>query len=92
MENLEKTTTIFLDDPIKFNGGEYSQLELREHTIGEWKKAETHRTATTHFIQLISSVSGWPVPAVEQLPQSKFDEAVLFLQGFMKRGPATGEI
>lgn len=91
MSEQDKTLSIHLDEPIKFSGGEYQQLDLREFTVGEWKKSELHSRATAQYTQLLSSVSTWPVPAIEMLPISKFDEAIAFLVGFMRRGQATGE-
>lgn len=88
---MDAELTLYLDPPIESAGGKYDELRLREPLIGEWNKAETHKTPTLQFIALISAVSGWPVPAVHLLPVSKFNEAVDYLAGFLGSGRATGE-
>jgi len=85
-------SVIELEQPIQFNGKAYDILTLREFKASEKSKSETHATRTLQDIQLISFVSGWPVPAVRRLPFTKFEEARTLLAGFMRRGPETGEI
>ena len=87
----EPRSSIDLDTPIEFNGKTYDTLALREFKAGEKSKAETHATRTLQDIQLMSFVSGWPVPAIRRLPITKFEEGRAFLLGFIRRGPATGE-
>lgn len=91
MADTSKTTTITIDPPISANGGKYDTLNLREFTVGERIKSETHTGTNQQFVALIVSVSGWPEAAVRMLPMSAFNEAVSFLAPFLMAGLGTGE-
>lgn len=87
----EAAPEIQLSTPVKFGDKEFWSLPLREYTVGEKRKSETHAGAHKQWAQLISFVSGWPLPAVEMLPITKYWMARDYLEGFTRAGPATGE-
>lgn len=88
---MDPTKTITVDPPLECTGGKFDELKLREPTIGEWQKAETHKTDNQRFVALITTISGWPEPAVKMLPVSKFNEAMAYLGPFLFAGLGTGE-
>ena len=90
-EWTEAPPEIDLSAPIKFGDKEFWSLPLREYTVGEKRKSETHSGSHKQWAQLISFVSGWPLPAVEMLPITKYWMARDYLEGFTRAGPATGE-
>jgi len=95
----DTTKTIIIRPPISFKGGTFDMLVLREPMSGEVRKAEGQmrnnlsneglRLMNTH---LISMVSGWPVPVIEQIRISDFNEAAAYLQNFIEAGLGTGKI
>jgi hypothetical protein len=92
-----ETLVIDIDPPITFKGGSYAALPLREPRAGEVRKAEGFMRNGIHAesmrlytINLVSTVSNWPILAVEQLPISKLNEAAAFLAGFTEGGLRTG--
>lgn len=88
---MDGTKTIQIDPPITISGGKYDTLNLREFTVGERIKADTHPTINLQYAALIVSVSGWPMAAVQMLPIRAFNEAVMFLGPFQGVGLETGE-
>lgn len=85
-----KAKSILLDEPIRYGNKEYHQIDLREPTFGEERKARTQPNDDLYLAQLASFVSGIPVPAFDELPSSKMAEVAETLMGFMNRGQATG--
>jgi len=87
----EEPRTVHLDAAVQFGGTDYAALDLREYTVGEKRRAETHSGEHKQWAQVIAAVSGWPLPAVEKLPITKYWEARWYLEGFTLAGRATGE-
>ena len=94
---MERTKKITLETPIKGNGTEYSEINLRAPRLGERRKAEmafnggvTPVRATQYQATLISLVSGVPESVLDQMDADQFSEAVEFVEGFISRGPKIG--
>lgn len=85
-----KAKTIVLETPIEYGGKQYAQIDLREPTFGEDRKARTQPNDDLYLAQLASFVSGVPLPAFDELPASKMAEVAQTLMGFMSPGPETG--
>jgi hypothetical protein len=88
-----------IEPPIEFQKGTFETFILREPTAGEVLTSDEQlRNGATHFslrqrqIFLIHRVSGLPVPVVQKLPISQVNRGWTYLQSFLERGLATGEI
>ena len=89
---------IQLDAPLRTNnGGEVHEIELREPTGGEMRKAEElidkqYRPGPIRRYQarLIELVSGLPAIVIAQLPIGKAREAIRFLEHFEDSARQTG--
>lgn len=87
---------ITLDPPIKFNGGTYDTLALKEPRVRDVQKAEKHlRTVNqealrNYSVSLVTNVSELPEPVVLALPISQMNKAMQYLTSFIEAGPATG--
>ncbi|TMV78777.1 phage tail assembly protein [Thioclava sp. BHET1] len=88
---LPKVKEIELDKALEFNGGTYQTLRLREFTVGEWDRAQTHNGDTAQMIALMTAVSGWPEPVIRQLPMSSYNAGMAYLMGFFTAGLPTGD-
>jgi hypothetical protein len=92
MEEKIYTKTITLREPIqlKKNGPIYKTLELRKPTNAEIirmaLKGFGDPTGVRAISQLISDVSGVPLPVIEKLGLSQWTEARDFLLSFRKKG------
>nr|WP_246495493.1 phage tail assembly protein [Ameyamaea chiangmaiensis] len=81
---------VVLDDPITLKDGtSFSEIVLSEpnvyHRLMATKligKRPTLATMRDSQIDLVARVAGWPVIAVQQLPASLLDEAIVFVTGF----------
>lgn len=86
MAQIEETKVIPLRKPIEIGQGEakltYSELNLREPTMGELKQAHRAGAGLDMLSRLIQLVGGWPVMAVDQLPQRAVEEAGRFFGQF----------
>jgi hypothetical protein len=85
----DRTLVIPINPPIKHEGGEVSELKLREPTGKEMREAErkfdggvTPETLSNFNAALISAVSGVPEEALNKLPVSIEQKAVDYLRGF----------
>lgn len=101
MTDYPTTRSITINPPITIavgnNRGPFHTLELAEPTAREMRVANGHLRAGVNNqsvylrgAELISLVtkrlgSHWPVPAVEELPDGVFTEALNFLLGFQER-------
>lgn len=88
--------TITLADPISYQGGTYSELKLREPTMGELNKAlaelgstSTQQQQNKMQIVLVSLVSGVHRPVVEQMPWPIVVGAADWCMSFTAAAPAT---
>jgi hypothetical protein len=97
-EDLPIELVIELDPPIDFKGGQIHELRLTEPSALFVRQAEAHlkgqfgqEQMRKYQISLTSLVTGVPIPAVEQLPIRKLNEATRFLERFISAGPATGK-
>ncbi len=97
MSDGEIYKTIELRKKIRLNDREWGSIDLRPPTIGERRQAEgklrrgaTPEAATEYALQLLSSNSGIPQAAIEQMEGDQFEEAFLFVQNFFNRGRETG--
>jgi Phage tail assembly chaperone proteins, E, or 41 or 14 len=92
------TLTIELAPPIEHDGGRYEALVLREPTTGDvllgdmqLRNGTTHENLRQRQIHIIHRVAGVPVPLVQKLPISKFNQAWVYVSAFLDAGPPTGE-
>ena len=99
--DVEDRLTLELDPPLRANGGEISEIELREPRGGELRAAEALMGPQTpplpgavrkYQLRLIQEVSGLNALAVGQLPIRVSREAVRYLENFERSVPATGKI
>jgi len=90
-QNAETARLVLtLDAPLRTNsGGEVHEIELREPTGGEMRKAEelidkrwSPGPVRRYQARLIELVSGLPATVVAQLPIGKAREAIRFLEHF----------
>ncbi|QCO13992.1 phage tail assembly protein [Azospirillum brasilense] len=81
--------TIILRKPVEFAGRTYSELQLREPTLGEFADACKHEGVTSDIF-LIAAVTGIEVQAVRKIGYRDAKEARDFLAVFIN-SPATGE-
>ncbi len=98
--DVEDQFTLALDPPVRANGGEIGEVELREPRGGELRAAEALMGPQTpplpgavrkYQIRLIQEVSGLNALAVGQLPIRAAREAVRYLENFERSVPATGK-
>lgn len=81
--------TIKLRKPIEFAGKTYTELPLREPTLGEVADAQKHDGLTSDIF-LIAAVTGMEIPAVRAIGYRDAKEARDFLAVFID-SPVTGE-
>lgn len=89
---------ITLDTPLRTNsGGEVHEIELREPTGGEMRKAEelidkrwSPGPVRRYQARLIELVSGLPPAVIAQMPFGKAREAIRFLEHFEDSARQTG--
>ncbi|WBV42728.1 phage tail assembly protein [Pseudoroseomonas cervicalis] len=87
----DDTLTIALRRPVTANGNDYTEVVLREPTLGnliEASKAKTDMEQTQRMISLCAEI---PMPAVAQLPITVVTEATEFFARFLPKSPPTGE-
>ncbi|EFH09387.1 phage tail assembly protein [Teichococcus cervicalis] len=89
-EHMDDTLTITLPQPVAANGAEYSELTLREPTIGDMIEMMKAKTDLEQTQKLISLCSGLPIPAVSKLPIRVVTQAADFFARFIPPSPPTG--
>ena len=90
-DEFEDTLTITLRRPVTSNGIEYSELTLREPTLGNLIEAQKAKTDLEQTQRMISLSADLPMPAAAQLPFSVVTEASEFFARFLPKSPPTGE-
>jgi hypothetical protein len=85
----DRTLVIPINPPIKHEGGEVSELKLREPTGKEMREAErkfdggmTPEAVSNFEVALVGAVSGVPEVALNKLPVSVMRRASDFVRGF----------
>ncbi len=88
--------TITLVDPVAYQGGSFSELKLREPTMGELNKAlaelgasGTQQQQNNMQIVLVSLVSGVHRAVVERMPWPVVVGAADWCMSFTAAAPAT---
>lgn len=72
---MDQTMTLLLDPPVRLGEAEYSELQLREPTVGEDEEASQ---AKTYSIRLLSLIAGVPEAAVRKMPRGVLMQAMDF--------------
>lgn len=95
---VRKEWAIELEDAVEHNGGQISELKLRQPTVGELRKAvaelgavPTKEKEIQMQICIVSLVSGVPRPAIEKMPWPVVVGAAEWLMGFTALVPPTLE-
>ena len=88
---MDDTLTVTLGAPVSDGSKEYTEITLREPTVGEMVKATTNVSGIQSTVLLVSLVSGVPRAAIERVPMRKFAECSSFLDRFLRDDQATGE-
>jgi hypothetical protein len=88
--------TISIDPPLKFGGGDFSQLVLHEPTAGEVLLGEMQIkggvnawTLRNRMMHMVAKCAGVPFPVVEMLPMTTFNKAWSFIHPFYETGLET---
>lgn len=89
-ETSADETTITLRKPIELGDLSFRELELREPTNAERRKAAQAGGSFSIAIAQIAMLGKWPKAAVKQLCSRDFMEAVKYFGGFSRRRPTTG--
>lgn len=74
---------IELRKPVEFTGQVYTEMNLREPTLGEVANAEKAGGGIASDTVLIALVSGIPKPAVEKIGYRDAKKARDYLMGFI---------
>jgi hypothetical protein len=77
---METTMTLALATPVELGGTTYSELKLREPTVGEMEKALQAGPNIAGNIFLVSTIGGLPEAAVRKMGQGDFMRAVNFFE------------
>ena len=92
------TLTIELSPPIEHDGGRYQALvparaDHRDVLIGDMqlRNGTSHEGLRQRQIHIIDRVGKLPVPVVQKLRISTFNQAWAYLAAFLDYGRATGE-
>ena len=83
--------TITLRKPVTLGDLNFDELELREPTNAERRKAAAAGGSFSIAIAQIALLGKWPKPAVKAMCSRDFMEAVKYFGGFSRRRPTTGK-
>jgi Phage tail assembly chaperone proteins, E, or 41 or 14 len=90
IEESPEEKTITLLKPIALGDLTFNELDLREPTNAERRKASQAGGSFSIAIAQIALLGNWPKVAVKMLCARDFMEAVKYFGGFSKRRPRTG--
>jgi hypothetical protein len=90
IEDSPEEKTITLRKPFTLGDLTFNELELREPTNMERRKAAQAGGSFSIAIAQIALLGNWPKVAVKSLCARDFMEAVKYFGGFSKRRPRTG--
>lgn len=90
VESSPDEKTITLRKPIELGDLSFVELELREPTNAERRKAAQAGGSFSIAIAQIAMLGKWPKAAVKGLCSRDFMEAVKYFGGFSRRRPTTG--
>jgi hypothetical protein len=90
IEESPEEKTITLLKPITLGDLTFNELDLREPTNAERRKASQAGGSFSIAIAQIALLGNWPKVAVKMLCARDFMEAVRYFGGFSKRRPRTG--
>ncbi|GAA3684280.1 phage tail assembly protein [Acetobacter lovaniensis] len=91
-----ESLTLLFSPSIEAVNQSFSEMTLREPVVSERRKykATESRGSFADFLQaeidLVGSISGWPLAAVLKMPISKFAKGADYLTGFFIAGHQTG--
>jgi hypothetical protein len=91
VESSAEEKTITLRKPIELGDLTFHELELREPTNAERRKAAQAGGSFSIAITQIALLGNWPKAAVKCLCSRDFMEAVKYFGGFSRRRPTTGK-
>lgn len=84
---------IILDKPLEWKGEQFTELHLREPTVHQvlysskvMGNRATRSTAYAAQVDLVARIAAWPAAAIDLLPVTVLDRAVVYVTDFEERG------
>jgi Phage tail assembly chaperone proteins, E, or 41 or 14 len=75
---MENTLVLVLSSPVKIGEQEWTEMRLREPTVGENEKALTLGATVASNIYLVSVIAGIPEAVVRKMSRGDFLKAIDF--------------